>query len=160
MIPDTKPLPEPIQSDTNQFLQRKTLVTFGSNCNDWQSMKYFENVSKQVFLSLLMIWNVFWWLKYITQNGQWDFMALWELKNSFHKSKIIFFLFSIICHQSGTKLNTASQNFGHKLWWPFVHGLPKLVAGISSQFQHLISSTVLTANSLVKWIPITVKSLI
>ena len=93
MIPDTKPLPEPIVL----YQSIPSEKNFG---DIWIKLQWlannevlFENVSNQVFLSLLMIWNVFWWLKYITQNGQWDFMALWELKNSFHKSKIIFFYF-------------------------------------------------------------------
>ena len=43
----------------------------------------------------------------------------------------------------------------HIIALPVVHGLPKLVANISSQFQHLVN-TVLAAGSLVKWISIKV----
>ena len=48
-----------------------------------------------------------------------------------------------------------SQNLDNQQWWPFVHGLPKLIANISSQFQHLVN-TVLAVSSLLKWIPIKV----
>ena len=30
------------------------------------------------------------------------------------------------------KTKVGSQNFGHQQWWPFVHGLPKLVANSTS----------------------------
>ena len=51
-------------------------------------------------------------------------------------------------HSVWYKTKVGSHNFGHQHWWPFV-GLPKLIAHISSQFQHLVS-TVLAAGSLVK----------
>ena len=50
------------------------------------------------------------------------------------------------------KTKIGSQNFGHQQWWPFVHGLPKLImliGNISSQFHHILN-TVLAAGSLVK----------
>ena len=49
------------------------------------------------------------------------------------------------------KTKVGSQNFGHQQWWTFVHGLPKSVANISSQFQQLVY-IVLASSSLVKWV--------
>ena len=61
--------------------------------------------------------------------------------------------FRVVSRISSLVKEWSSQNFGHQKCWPFVHGLPKLVANISYQFQHLVN-TVLAVVSLVKWIPL------
>ena len=43
-------------------------------------------------------------------------------------------------NQSATKPKLAVKFFGCQQWWPFVQGLPELVANISSQFQHRVSA--------------------
>ena len=50
------------------------------------------------------------------------------------------------------KTKVGSQNFSHQQSWPLVHGLLKLVASTSFQFQYLVNTT----SVLVKWIPIRV----
>ena len=68
--------------------------------------------------------------------------------------KVIFFSILESPEQSGTKPNLVA-----KIWLPklltFGHGLPKLVANISSDFHHLVN-TWLAVGSLVKWLPIKV----